>query len=304
MKKILLTGTSGRLGRQLVPMLLERGYGVHAMVHRRELPSAWGSQVTEIRCSLTDQQAVAEAVAGVDVVCHLGALMPPTPDDEIFETNIRGTYHLLQAVCGRKPWFVFASSDAVYCTGWSLDRYTTPVSEDLCWRPVLFYGISKVLGEQMCINYQDAMKVRCVRLRFPTIVEPRDALALFLEAPYRDLLIPDDAGKWDDPSTVKVALEEDGRPFLEHVVDVRDAAQGTLLAIEKESAAGHAFNIAGPAAFTYREVGPWVAERLGAEAVPGRCRGLHSFELSIEKARRVLGYRPQFRIMDSLKDVL
>ena len=62
---------------------------------------------------------------------------------------------------------------------------------------------------------------------------------------------------------IAVPLEEDGKPFTEHVCDVRDAAEAVLLAMESEAAPGQAFNVAGPESFRYTEVGPQLASRTG-----------------------------------------
>lgn len=304
MKQVLVIGASGRLGRHLVPQLLEHDCRVKATVNRTSLPAKWAGEVEQIQTDLSDQVVLQDALRNIDVVCHLAALMPPVPDDVLFENNIRATYLLLQAVAAqtKKPRFVFASTDATYCTGWSLSPYSSPIDENTPQRPVLFYGISKVVGEQMCVNYQEAHGIPTVRLRFPTIMEPHEFIDLFVGASYKDLLVPEETDKWDDESVVKVALEEDGRPFVEHVVDVRDATQGVLLAIEKDSAINQVFNLAAPAPFTYLEIGPIVATRLGVEAIQGRCKGLYSFELSIHKARAMLGYNPSHGILDSLED--
>lgn len=299
-KKVLVTGASGRLGKRLVPLLTGEGYEVRALVHRSPAPE--GAET--VRAAMTDTPALTAAMEGVDAVCHLAALMPPTPHDEIFEANIRATYCLLEAACAqpRKPRFVFASSDATYCTGWSKGPYAAPIDEAMHQQPALFYGISKTVGERLCIDYQAAFGINTVRVRFPTIVEPFEALDLFLVAGYKDFLVQEDAGKWDMEDTVKIVLEEDGKPMVEHVVDSRDAALGTFLAIDRESAAGQVFNIAGPAPWTYSQIGPQVAARIGFGTAPGRCRRLHSYELNTQRARAMLGYAPRYGILDSLEE--
>lgn len=306
MKRILVTGASGRLGRHLIPLLLERGHRVQAMVHRGALPGAWAADVDVVNGTLGDTPALQRAVADVDVVCHLAALMPPATNDEIFRTNIDGTYRLLEAVAALplKPRFVFASTDASYCTGWSFEPYHAPIDENTPLRPVLFYGVSKVIGEQMCVHFQNIHRIPTVRLRFDWILEATEVVEIFTGPSYKDLLIPEDHGKWDAPGTVKIPLEESGAPFVEHICDVRDSAQGVLLAVEREEAAGQVFNIAGPAPFTYTEVGPKLAKRLGVEAVTGRCRGLYSYEISNQKAKGILGYQPRYSVLQSLEDAL
>jgi nucleoside-diphosphate-sugar epimerase len=97
MKRVLVTGASGRIGRALVPLLLAKGYRVRAMVNQRPLPEEWRTEVESVHGPLTDDAALANAVADAGSICHLAGLMPPAPDDDIFRTNIESTYRLLQA---------------------------------------------------------------------------------------------------------------------------------------------------------------------------------------------------------------
>jgi UDP-glucose 4-epimerase len=297
MKAIFITGASGRIGRHVIPLLINRGYRVRVGVHRSGIGADW------VPWPGTTLDA---ALADIDAVVHLAGIMPPASDDEAFRTNIEGTFQMLQAIAthDRKPLFVFASSDATYCTGWSLNGYSGPIEENAAQHPTVFYGLSKVLGERMCLYYEELHKIPIVRLRFVWTLAAPEILGLFTKAPYRDFLLEEDRGKWDDPGVVAIPLEEDGCPFTEHVCDVRDAADAVVLALESSSAPGHAFNIAGPAAFRYTEMGPTLATRMGLRTVEARCHGIHSYSLSIEKARAVLGYRPRFQVMDSLDDAL
>jgi nucleoside-diphosphate-sugar epimerase len=239
-------------------------------------------------------------------VIHLGGIMPPASDDEVFRTNIEGTYRILQtaAASEKKPRVLFASSDATYCTGWSLSSYSAPITEDAEHHPAVFYGLSKVLGERMCLYFEELHKLPVVRLRFVWTLEAGEILDLFVKAPYRDYLVEADRNAWDESDVIAVPCEEDGSPFTEHVCDVRDAAKAVVLALESDAAPGHAFNIAGPEPFRYMDTGEELASVTGMRTIAARCRGIHSYALSIEKARAVLGYRPQFRVMQSLQDAL
>ena len=129
-------------------------------------------------------------------------------------------------------------------------------------------------------------------------------LDLFLQAPYKDRLFDEGIGRWDEPGVIAVPLEEDGKPFTEHVCDVRDAADAVLLAIESDAAPGQAFNVAGPQSFRYTEVGPMLASKTGLRVVEARCRSIHSYSLSIDKARRLLGYRPRYQVMEAFEEAL
>jgi nucleoside-diphosphate-sugar epimerase len=306
MKRILVTGATGRIGRRVVPLLIKRGYRVRVMLRRPPPPGSWVSEAEVIQGSLPGRDTLHTAVADTDAVIHLAGIMPPAADDEVFGTNIEGTYQVLQAVAARqnKPRLLFASSDATYCTGWSLSAYSAPISEDAEQHPTVFYGLSKVIGERMCRYFEEMHNVPIVRLRFVWTLEAAEIFDLFLKAPYRDYLAVGDRGAWDEQGIVAVPLEEDGRPFCEHVCDVRDAAEAVVLALEGDAAPGQAFNIAGPEPFRYTDVGPELAKKIGTRAVAARCQGIHSYAVSIDKARAVLGYRPRFKVLESLADAL
>lgn len=306
MKKVLVTGASGRIGRRVIPLLLEHGYKVSASVRRLEQAESWAKEVEPVQLTLPASGRLTKTLEGFDTVVHLAGIMPPASDDEVFGTNIEGTYQLLQAIAAleKKPRLLFASSDATYSTGWSLGPYSETIAEDSTEQhPTVFYGLSKVLGERLCLYYEEMHKAPIVRLRFVWTLEASEILDLFLQAPYKDRLYDEDRGKWDGP-VIAVPLEEDGKPFTEHVCDVRDAAEAVLLAMESEAAPGQAFNVAGPESFRYTEVGPRLASRTGRPVVEARCQGIHSYSLSIEKARKLLGYRPRYKVMDSLEQAL
>ena len=299
MKRILVTGATGRIGRLVVPLLLERGYVVRVSPHRTQLESSWATLVETVHGSLAKP-----AVQDVDAIVHLAGIMPPASDDAVFQTNIEGTCQLLRAIAAlpHKPRLLFASSDATYSTGWSLSSYSAPIDEETPHHPSVFYGLSKVLGERMCTFFEETHNIPAVRLRFAWTLDPPEILDLFTKAPYKEFLM--DSGTWDKPGLVAVPLEADGRPFTEHICDARDAAAAVVLALESDTAPGHAFNIAGPESFQYSVVGARLAARLETEAVEGRCRGIHSYSINIDKARNMLGYKPRYHVMDSLEAAL
>jgi nucleoside-diphosphate-sugar epimerase len=302
MNRVLVTGASGRIGRRVVPLLVERGYSVRCLVHRTPLPADWVSEIESVR--MTDMK-LEDAAAGVNAIVHLAGVMPPASDDEVFQANIEGTCRLMRAAAQHgRPRFLFASSDATYCTGWSLNGYNEPINEDVAHHPTVFYGLSKVVGERMALYFQEMSAVPSVRLRFVWTLDAPEILELFTNAPYKDFTSPEDRPRWQKNGVVAIPLEQDGSPFTEHVCDTRDAAAAVVLALESDKAPGEAFNIAGPAPFRYTDIGPSLARRLGAEAVALRCAGIHSYSLSIEKARNLLAYAPKYRVEDSLEEAI
>ena len=98
MKKVLVTGASGRIGRRVVPLLLERGYKVSATVRRTQHAESWAKEVEPVQLSFPAPEPLQTTIQGFDALVHLAGIMPPASDDEVFGTNIEGTYQLLQAI--------------------------------------------------------------------------------------------------------------------------------------------------------------------------------------------------------------
>ncbi|MPV38694.1 NAD-dependent epimerase/dehydratase family protein [Georgenia subflava] len=116
--RVLVTGASGMLGREVATALLARGDEVTVL--QRRVSGIAGAR--EVRGSVTDAVAVAEAVSGQDGVVHLAAKVSFAGDLADFErTNVEGTRLLLEAAreagAGR---FVFVSSPSVAHTGDSI----------------------------------------------------------------------------------------------------------------------------------------------------------------------------------------
>ncbi len=102
-----------------------------------------------------------------------------------------------------------------------------------------------------------------------------------------------------------IPYHPDGWPHKMHICDVRDLVQGLVLGLEKEAAVGEAFNLAGVAPFSYEEVIPYLSEAIGMPyfkaviPIPGS-----RMELSISKARSLLGYRPKYDVFKIIDDAL
>ena len=128
-KKVLVTGADGFIGSHLVETLLEQGCDIRAFVYYNSFNS-WGwldtlskaqlSQIEIMTGDIRDAYGVRKAVAGVDVVFHLAALIAipfsyHSPEAYV-DTNIKGTLNVLQACRDFNARLLVTSTSEVYGT--------------------------------------------------------------------------------------------------------------------------------------------------------------------------------------------
>jgi UDP-glucose 4-epimerase len=201
---ILLTGSSGWLGRYLAPRLRKIGHQVTG------LDVAPGVD-THIIGSVADRSIVDKAFArGIDAVIHSGALHKPDivryPAQSFVDVNITGTLNLLEAAKAAKhDRFVFTSTTSLMISQdtrsesadhaiW-LDETTAPL------QPRNIYGVTKYAAEQLCRLYAEAHGVPSVVLRtsrfFPedddSLTQPAGDNLKANELLYRRLTVEDAA---------------------------------------------------------------------------------------------------------------
>jgi len=275
-KKIVVTGGAGRLGRLVISGLLERGYEVLAVDKVRPqqaLPCRF------LPVELTDAAAVYDVLRGADAALHLGAIPGPGghPQPTIFYNNVLSTYHVVEAAAalGLRR-LVFAST--VFAVGWVAEpekfwpRYV-PVDEDHPLTPFEAYGLSKQIGEDICAAVSRRTGLPIVSLRFMNIIWPENAGTLPRPVP-------------------KTAKEV---PFVVWAyVDARDAARACLLALEADTAGHEAAFIAAhdirfdcPTRDLLRDLAPAPVEIRG----PLEDR---ASVISVRKAKNLIGYEPQY----------
>jgi uronate dehydrogenase len=161
MKRVLITGAGGGIGRSLRETL--RGvYPVLRLSDRITLPAAREGEEVD-RTELSDMAAVEGMVAGVDGIIHLGGISGENEWPVILEGNIIGLYNVFEA--GRRAGvkrIVFATSNhavGFYPRAETIDHRVVP-------RPDSRYGVSKAFGEALASLYSDkhGIGVLCTRI--------------------------------------------------------------------------------------------------------------------------------------------
>jgi nucleoside-diphosphate-sugar epimerase len=281
MARIAVTGGSGKAGRAVVRDLLEHG---HQVLNVDRVPSAESSTVDSpapfLPADLTDFGQTLEALSGAEVlpgiqaVVHLAAIPSPvhaTPD-VVFRTNVTSTHTVFAAAArlGLER-VVWASSETTLGLPFDRPPDYAPVDEQAELRPETSYALSKVLGEEMARQFSRWTGIPFLGLRFSNIMERAD----YQRFP----------SFWDDPRLRKWNLWG--------YVDSSHVGQAVRRALEADVAGAEAFIIAAADTVMRRPSRDLMAEVFSGVPVKGDLAE-HGTLLGIDKARRLLGYDPEF----------
>lgn len=172
-EKVVCTGGSGRLGGYVTEELRAR-----CALTVLDVKSPAASGVAYVAASILDIAALRRAFAGQEAVVHLAAIPNPrtAPADVTFNTNVQGTWNVLQAAeeAGVRR-VVVASSDAALGLHYNPPGYGPqylPIDESHPLRPVEFYSLSKEATEAICRSYANRGKLEVLAIRPTHIVFP------------------------------------------------------------------------------------------------------------------------------------
>ena len=235
--KIMVTGGSGLIGQRVCERLRE-SHDVSAL-DLVESPSGDRTVVADV----TSYDQVDAAFRDQEAVVHLAGIPSLLPDHlSIMNANVRGTYTVLHAAVARGVRrIVFASSNCAYGMLFSKDWKPDflPLDETHPCTPDEPYGLSKLLGEQMCAALTRRYGSDTTCLRFTTVLFPgseknRD----FFRA------VNEPGGMVAQTSlnqTGEMTVTNAGR--LWGYVDVRDVAQAVQLALEAGGGGHRVYNV-------------------------------------------------------------
>jgi nucleoside-diphosphate-sugar epimerase len=306
-KTVFLTGTTGRIGKRVLPMLLKSGYRVKALVHNSTPEHVQEGDLELVKGDILDKAFVEKALAGCDMVCHLAAsfdMWPPLNFEKentaVYENIVTGTFNLLEAANRLDSFdlFLFASTDAVYNTG--PRTFKAPITEDIELRPAdgRFYAIAKILGEEMCRNYGKCYNLPWSVIRINWALEADELLRLYNYEFYEGDLPQEKQAELKERLGNRKAVfcphHPSGDSVVDQIADPDDTAEGFFLALENFTRAkGEIFNISAPKPFNYHDHSGKIAQ---ARGVPCECvevPGLEPYEISWEKAGRLINYSPK-----------
>jgi UDP-N-acetylglucosamine/UDP-N-acetyl-alpha-D-glucosaminouronate 4-epimerase len=300
--KVLVTGGAGFIGANLVRALLERGDEVRVLDNfstgSRANLEGLDVDVDIVEGELRSYERVHNAVRGVEVVHHLGALgsVPRSVQDPLTTgaVNVEGTLNVLLAARDENVRrVVFASSSSVYGSSAELPaRESGPVD------PISPYGVAKLAAERYCVSFSRVYDTfETVVLRYFNVFGPRQnpfseyaaAVPLFITAIAHD-----------EP----VTIFGDGGQARDFTY-IANVVEANLRAADADGANGRIFNVAAGAPHSVDDLVDTIAGLLGkdverhyAEPRPGDIRD--SFA-DVTAARETLGWEPRVGFEEGLR---
>lgn len=317
MKKVLVTGATGFLGKYVVEELVEHGYQVRAFGRNRTIgQSLVNASVTFIQGDLTNQEDLTKACQEMDMVVHAGALSTVWgPWEDFYQTNVLGTKYVLEA-CRKAniERLVYVSSPSIYAA--PRDQLDIKESDAPQENRLNNYIRSKLASEKLFKDYPDVSSV---------ILRPRGLFGIGDTSILPRVL--------NLSQKIGIPLIGDGRQLMD-MTCVENVALAIRLALETPQAAGEVYNITNgePRAFrnlieeTLRGLGypiryrkipaplvsaissslEFIYKSLKLKGEPALTRYTYyllrySQTLDISKAERDLGYRPKITISEGIE---
>lgn len=298
--RYLVTGGAGFIGSHIVERLLELGREVRVLDNlstgsRENLAHLAGHEF--LHADLTDKDAVAEAVRGVDVVIHQAALASvPRSIEKPLDTHeacVTGTVILLDA-CRKAnvKRVVYAASSSAYG-----NQPVMPKTEAQLPQPLSPYAAAKLAAELYCESFAHSYGLETVRLRYFNVFGPRQdpnspysaVIPLFVAA----LL----AGR-------RPKIFGDGEQSRDFTY-VGNVVQANLKAAHAEGVSGQVYNTACGGSLSVNELLKQICRQLKVPFNPEYCPPrtgdvLHSWA-DISAAERDLGYKPEITLEEGLR---
>jgi dTDP-L-rhamnose 4-epimerase len=334
-RRVLITGGAGFIGSHLADDLLRSGYRVRVLdslveqVHGgSERPEYLDPEVELLVGDVRDAQALARALADVDLVAHLAARVGV--GQSMYEpvaytsANSAGTAVLLQSLLDHPvEHLLVASSMSVYGEGLYLDEHGNAVMDaertrrqlELGeWEPApglrpvptpewkepslaSVYALTKYDQERLCLIWGDSYKLPTTALRFFNVYGARQALS----NPYTGVLAIFASRLLNrNPPLVN----EDGHQRRDFVA-VGDVTTACRRALETDVAAGKVVNVGSGRSVSVLEIAQLLGEALGVGIEPEVTRSARAGDIrhcfaDISLARDLLDFEPAVTLEDGI----
>ncbi len=243
--KVLVTGSTGFVGSNLVNALIKKGFSVRSLVRLSSSHENLKNMGVDIIIGdITDKKLVREAVEGVDIVFHIAALFRQAGfrDSIYWDINVGGTENVLDVSLekGIKR-FIHCSTVGV------LSHITNPPADETYpYNPGDIYQETKAEGEKLALKYFREKRLPGLVIRPAMIYGPGDTRLLKL---------------FKMIARKRFIMLGDGKT-LAHFIYIDDLIRAFLLSAENSKAVGNVYIIAGEGPFTLNDLVRLIAESL------------------------------------------
>ena len=316
--KILISGVTGRVGANLAHQLLARGHSVRGLMMPGDPKASKAARlgVDIVEADIADADRVRAAVDGVDIVIHQAAqiLEGIYSSERMLAINTQSTISLLEgALASAAPVkrFILASTDQTYQP---FVTHQVTFYEDSPQQPADIYALTKLLSENACRAYMAEYGLPVTILRYSSILAANEVLGVlnpvwlnyFVELATAKKRVPWFGAQHvaetqaiikellETPNAVCAVTDPNGKSWALAFTDVRDVVAGTLLALGSDDAIGEAFNMVGPVPVNYTTAARLIADNTDRPYRHVTMPFYWGPHVSNEKARSMLGYKPQY----------
>jgi len=301
--RVLVTGAGGFIGSHLVERLLGEGARVRAFVRYNGRGDVGHlGHLTREPCleivagDLRDSHAVSEAVRGVDVVFHLGALIAIpysyVHPREVVETNVTGTLNVLMAAREHKPArVVHTSTSEVYGTA-----RRVPIDEEHPLQGQSPYSASKIGADKIAESFHLSFGLPVVTLRPFNTFGPRQSARAVIPTIITQALTRDVVELGDLTPTRDLTY-------------ITDTVDGFVRAATAEGVVGQTINLGNDDEISIGDLASKIIQLTGRQvklvSTPERFRPTASevrrLHADNRKAKAMLGWSPRVSLDDGLR---
>jgi NAD dependent epimerase/dehydratase len=296
-RQVLVTGAGGFIGSHLVDRLVDEGASVRAFLRytSRSDIGCLGLSPIEVRSSvelvfgdLRDEDAVSEAMRGVEVVFHLGALIAIPYSylhpREVAETNVMGTLNVLMAARRHQPArLLHTSTSEVYGTA-----RRVPIDEDHPLQGQSPYSASKIGADKLVESFVRSFELPAVTVRPFNTYGPRQSARAVIPTIISQAL-------WRSEIELGDVTPTRDFTYVTDVVDgfVRAAQADGVVGETLNLGSDHEISIGDLASLIIQLVGRDVQVRTDPERLRPPASEVRRLRADTRRAAATLGWRPQ-----------
>ncbi|HQY20960.1 MAG TPA: NAD-dependent epimerase/dehydratase family protein [Ignavibacteria bacterium] len=316
--KAFITGATGFVGSHLADKLLEKNYDVYCL-KRSTSSTKWldGKNINFIDGDLFSNETLENVIKDMDYVFHVAGVVKSRTAEGFYKSNYESTKNLLEITYKVNPdlkKFVLISSLAA--TGPAIEQDS--VDENSPPFPITTYGLSKLKGEEITLEYKDKLNVTIIAP--PAVFGPRDTeIFIYFQTFQKGL-------------NSVIGFKE---KYLS-LVYVEDLADGIILAAESPESNGEKYFLCFDKAYNWVDIGNVTSKLLGKKAIKlklphsvlytvgylsevysyftkkavtlnvEKCKDITQIRwvCSNEKAKSKLGFKPKYTLEESFKKTI